>query len=382
MPISVFTGMAGTMRLQNLIFNLKDNPNLRITNFIINSENSEEPENKIYEDKVKKICFNYTLKNPIKIILLSFSIISNLRYLYSRNFHNVIYNYGYPNIKNFLIFIGAKSIGYKIVFDIVEDNQTIKKYKSILSAIKIRSSIFLFNHIYWFADGAIAISQHLLQKLVQVSNNRFPVIHIPISINSAIFNTSAHKIDNHDVIKIFYGGSYGNKDGIEFLLMAFDEIVEENPNCRLLLSGRGSERDMTAFMKLLKAVKNIKKVDYLGYLSYDEYIRQLQTADIVCMTRNGSSYANSGFPFKLGEMLASGKPVIASKVGDVSVYLDDQSALLVKPESVDELKSAIRYLILNKEKAFEIGIKGREVAFRNFDSKILAGTLYEFLINL
>ena len=43
-----------------------------------------------------------------------------------------------------------------------------------------------------------------------------------------------------------------------------------------------------------------------GFLLEDEYYKILPHSDVLLMTRINSKYANAGFPFKLGEYLASG----------------------------------------------------------------------------
>ena len=51
------------------------------------------------------------------------------------------------------------------------------------------------------------------------------------------------------------------------------------------------------------------------------------------MARPDSRQARGGFPTKLGEYLATGKPVCVTKVGEITVYLEDNvSAFLAEPE--------------------------------------------------
>jgi glycosyltransferase involved in cell wall biosynthesis len=101
------------------------------------------------------------------------------------------------------------------------------------------------------------------------------------------------------------------------------------------------------------------------------------------MNRVNSAYANAGFPFKLGEMLATEKPVIATKVGNISdLLINQENAILIEPNSIDELSDAIKYLISNPEKAKNIGIKGKHIAKENFDSDIISIKLAKFLMEL
>ena len=101
------------------------------------------------------------------------------------------------------------------------------------------------------------------------------------------------------------------------------------------------------------------------------------------MTRIDLDYAHAGFPFKLGEYLASGRPVIASRVSDVDRFLADRSnAVLVRPGDSGELAEAIEYLLDNPEAASSIGQRGREVAVSLFDYKSQGQALLSFLRNM
>lgn len=379
MPISVFNGMAGTMRLQNLITYLLEYPLLSISNFIITNQNSDKG-NSVLSNKVSNQVFLFDLKRPFLSLKYFFSIIKQLFKYYKKDQNNLIYHYGYPSIKNILLLVIIRILGYKLIFDIVEDNTKIEKYKSILSKIKVRSSIFLFNHLYWFADGAIGISQHLVETLKKVSLGKFPVIHIPITINPSIFEKNDKFSNTKTGIEIFYGGSFGEKDGLKFMLKAFDEIAKLYPNVSMKLSGKGLKRDMDKFYHLFDQVKFKSRIEYLGYISYEDYIYHLKGADILCMTRNSSSFANAGFPFKLGEMLATGKPVVVSNVGDVNLYLENRvNALVINPESVDLIVNAIKYIINNKEDARKIGDNGKSTSMKYFNSELHSLELLKFI---
>jgi glycosyltransferase involved in cell wall biosynthesis len=98
------------------------------------------------------------------------------------------------------------------------------------------------------------------------------------------------------------------------------------------------------------------------------------------MTRIKSDHAATGFPFKLGEFLATGKAVIATNVGDVSKYLlNDVNSIVISPNSSDQIVSAITSLIENPEKIKQLGAKGRETAETFFDSQKTSATFHQVL---
>ena len=56
----------------------------------------------------------------------------------------------------------------------------------------------------------------------------------------------------------------------------------------------------------------------------------MRTAGAFALPREDALFSRAGFATKLGEYLASGRPVIASATGDVELYLkDDVDAFLV-----------------------------------------------------
>ena len=101
------------------------------------------------------------------------------------------------------------------------------------------------------------------------------------------------------------------------------------------------------------------------------------------MTMINSKYANAGFPFKLGEMLATGKPVLATKVGDVNNFLENMvSAILVEPNSAEGIAKGLKFIIENPHQAMTIGLNGKGKALEYFDSDKISIKLRAFLNQL
>jgi len=380
--ISIFSGMAGTKRLNNFATNLKKR-NITINNLIFKKKTIKQ-ELKLKGEKNGIVFLNiqYSLFNIFSIIIFYFKGFKFIKNQYIKSKKNIYYNYGYPNIRNVPLIIWAKILGYKILFDIVEDNFSIKHFKSLAAKIKNFSSQFFFKRIFWLANGAIAISTYLENQLIKISKGKFSVINIPISILKKNFNIETPLKEHNVEVKIFYGGSFGEKDGLKYLLEAFERVADQFPESKLILTGKGSKSDMELFFKELKCLKNKNKIECLGYVDENKYYRIINSVDMHCMTRINTPFANAGFPFKLGEMLASGKPVIVSKVGDIPVVIKQNEAILIEPESVEELVRAISYLINNKKEAYEIGNKGKKLAYKLFDADILSKQLYNFLLKI
>ncbi|RZK25175.1 MAG: glycosyltransferase [Flavobacterium sp.] len=205
---------------------------------------------------------------------------------------------------------------------------------------------------------------------------------MPVTVNFKYFQNTPTEVDRSN-LKIFYGGSFGEKDGIEYLISAYGRICESYPNVKLVLTGKGMGQDLVKVNSLIEKSSVKHNIIFPGYLETDSYYAFMNRADIFCMTRVNSKFANAGFPFKLGEFLATGKAVIATNVGDVPKYLSHNiNALLISPNSVDELVQSITTLIENPEKILQIGKLGRKTAEENFDTEKVSEKLFSIFKSL
>ena len=120
------------------------------------------------------------------------------------------------------------------------------------------------------------------------------------------------------------------------------------------------------------------KIIFKGFLSKDEYYNVLNECDIFCMTRINSQFANAGFPFKLGEFLATGKAVISTNVSDVNKFIrNGENALIIRPSSEDEIAEALIYILKNPILINKLGTEGRKTAELNFDSEKISLDLFQ-----
>jgi glycosyltransferase involved in cell wall biosynthesis len=375
---SCFYGMADSKRVRNLIDPLIKKNLVNVNNLIFKHEIKVPMEASGYIDNIKYKVIGYSLTNIFTVFSFFFNGFIFLKKTKQSNHKNIIYNYGGPNIQNILFILYGKLIGYKILCDIVEDNRYESRV-SFINTIKSKSSVFLLSYSKYFADSMIGISEHLFNRLLILSKSQIPVYLIPISVNLDNYKINSFKRCNKD-LKIFYGGTFTEKDGLEYLIGAFDEVAIKHKNIKLVITGTGVKSNMERVNDLINKAINKDKILYKGYLNSSDYFVMLNECDIFCMTRINSNYANAGFPFKLGEYLATGKAVIASTVGDVPKYLVNHvNAIVIMPNSIHQLADAISLLVENPDKIRSIGIEGRKTAESFFDSEKVSMILYSVL---
>lgn len=376
-PHSVNFGLAGTNRLQNVAYYLKKEGNVSIKNIALEDKSKlfNKDGEELFVKEYIELYYGPTIWNFI------IHIFKTLFFLYKfkeKKSKNVIYFYGYIDIKNFFFVKWAQLIGYKIIVDIVEDRETVTKFKSFFNKLKYKSSVYFLKKLNLFADGVIVISTHIENKI----RNYFPTIplfFLPVTINSNLF-ISKKENEGTKNITIFYSGSFNEKDGLAHLLEALSVIKNNGNRFTFVLSGKGSPQEMDLFQSIVTKLDLSDEVDYRGFLSRKDYMDILTNeADILCMTRINSPFANAGFPFKLGEFLATGKPVIASKVGDIEKYLNRDQAFFVEPGNSNEITNALENIIKDRETANQIGKKGKRAAMTHFDHARYSKSLKIFI---
>ena len=126
-----------------------------------------------------------------------------------------------------------------------------------------------------------------------------------------------------------------------------------------------------------------KRVIFTGLLSRNLVPAYLRHAVILTLARPASMVANAGFPSKLTEYLSTGKPVVATRVGEIDRYLTDNlNVFLSEPDSIDDFVSKLEFVLSNYDIALAVGNKGRELATTIFNYNYQAKRILSFVEGL
>jgi len=374
-------GMAGTKRIQNTISCLKTYTSISIHVVIMRQSSRKNSLAGVYEGIPYETVMGdlFRMKMVLKAPLLFAKARQVVKRIYRPAQKNILYIYGPPSFDNMPTILYARSIGYKIVFDIVEDDDLARDMlNNSWYRLKNLYICRVINRIGKIADGIVVISSHLEKKYRGLTSDTVPIHRMPISVDMDLYPEVPQRFGNP--MSILYCGSFDKKDGVPVLVSAFNRLAAKHGNIRLILTGVGADEDMRIVIKCVNDSPYKGRIIYKGYLDDADYYTTLRDADILCMPRIDIGFAQAGFPFKLGEYLATGKPVIASTVSDIPTLLKDrQEAMLVTPGSSDAIVEAAEFLINNPAVAFVIGAKGRAMAKSLFDYHVHSKPLYGFL---
>lgn len=174
---------------------------------------------------------------------------------------------------------------------------------------------------------------------------------------------------------VFVGRLAGVK-GVPVLLDALSRLAAEIPGLRVTLIGDGPER--AGLETRARELGLGETVRFAGYMSQDAVAEMLSDADALVLP----SFAE-GVPVTLMEAMASGLPVLATRVGGISELVEDGvSGYLVPPGNTGALTTRLRDLLGDARLRARMGAAGRAKVAADFNQQTEAARLARLMTPL
>jgi glycosyltransferase involved in cell wall biosynthesis len=165
---------------------------------------------------------------------------------------------------------------------------------------------------------------------------------------------------------IVYVGAICRLEGVDILIEAMKEIGAIIPDARLIIAGAvipdilpGSPPD---FMGLATKYEIADKVRFLGIIDKEAVRDLLAAADCLVMPKRDHEGNEAASPIKLGEYLASGRPVVASRVCGIEKWLKaGKEILFCQPGNSKSLARVITTVLKHPNWASCIAERGRPI---------------------
>lgn len=271
----------------------------------------------------------------------------------------------------------------KIFIELNEFNDFYKEEGQIGNALQLRKAEIenknLMNAVSKI-DLFAVMTKTLINHFKRMAKPDARFLHLPMTVDLSRFMTLIGNPNTYKKPYIAFSGTYTNvKDGVDILIHAFAQIVNDFPDYHLYLAGF-YHYDVSIQKKLIADYHLEEKITYLGVINKEQIPSFVFNADLLVLSRPDSRQAQGGFPTKLGEYLATGNPVCVTSVGEIPDYLEDNvTAFIAEPGSVDSFANGMKRALSNKENARRVGLNGRKVAEDNFSIEIQSKRLLQFL---
>lgn len=169
-----------------------------------------------------------------------------------------------------------------------------------------------------------------------------------------------------DDVVVLYAGAIVPEKGVSHLVRAFRQIEAEAPHAALVLVGGAqlwlspeSNATAMAYEAEVRALAQGGRVKLVGTLPRQRMPEAFVAADIVAVP---SIWADP-FPLVVCEAMAAGGAVVASNIGGIPEMVQHgHTGLLVPPDNVEQLATALRELYINRDLRHRLGAASRAQA--------------------
>ncbi len=242
---------------------------------------------------------------------------------------------------------------------------------------------WLLRKVYANARAVVSISQFTRDQLAAfgVDGRNVAVVYPGATpadnVSNDVLDAARHRFMLEDCRVILAVGRLIPRKGQVTLVRALPRVLERFPNIRLVIVGQGPT--VSEVSREANRLDVREHVLVPGRLEDDEVAALYALCDVFALpTGVGEGGQVEGFGLVFSEAHAHGKPVIAGRSGGVpEAVLDEETGLLVKPDSPDALAEALIRLFEDPALARRLGEDGRrrveeELNWSEFTRRVLA----------
>ncbi len=209
------------------------------------------------------------------------------------------------------------------------------------------------------ASALLLTSPAALNKVPAHSGVVHKIFSLQHGIDSKLFRQKETVDGSHNAFSILFLANISKKKGIFVLLEAFQKVLRQVPICRLIIAGGGPEFDNVR--RTLTALNLTSSVDLLGPVTRLKAVELMRDCGLYCLPSLGEPFATT-----LIEAMSCGKPVVATNAGGIPYLLPPNGGVLVRPDDVDGLATALLQIVTNEELRREMGNNNRKQVEKSF----------------
>ena len=195
------------------------------------------------------------------------------------------------------------------------------------------------------AGAVTAVSADMKSRVLSLGArpDRVHVIPNGVSINEFELCEGRRRRAYDSQPYILYLGRLIKTKGVDVLIRAFAEICKDHPTLSLKIAGDGAE--MEALKELARSLYMSEHINFLGTVRGESKVCLLSGAlFLACPSREES------FGIVNLEAMASGLPVVATKIGGIlDVIQDGENGFLIEPDDAGQLTEKMRLLLESHE---------------------------------
>ncbi len=237
---------------------------------------------------------------------------------------------------------------------------------------------FLDGFIPRLSNYSVAVSEDLADN---IRKSGFPkVSYLPMIVDtSTIIGGNGTKFRERYNLNgnpvVLYTGVVDEFQGIDNLLKSMTIVAREMPSAKLILAASiPNEIQFNKHVALAQELGLMNSIVFLESFPFHELIHLIAASDVTAIPRGECA----GFPMKLLNYMAAGKPVAAMR-GSAKILEDGKNGLVA--DTWEELGEKILLLLKNKELSRKLGEAGR-LELAKFAPDVVAEKMEQIYMSL
>jgi glycosyltransferase involved in cell wall biosynthesis len=176
-------------------------------------------------------------------------------------------------------------------------------------------------------------------------------------------------------------GSISYRKGIHVAIQSFKQVLNKFPDSHFIIAGSGEyEKEIDSLVDVLNLKDHVSRFSWLNH----EEARDLFSVSGVFLY---PSIPHKGweeqFGYSVVEAESMGVPVVATRSGSFEEVIEDnRTGILVKSESVEELRDSMLLLQGDLELRKNMSLAAREFVMNNFSHKSVAKKMEELFYSI
>jgi len=278
---------------------------------------------------------------------LDFLLMWRLFRLFRRKRIQVLHTHHFNQL--FYSVLAAKLLGIRIIH--TEHDTEIQKRPRLKLALRILSH-FCYRMVAIGSDIASMYEEQIGIPAAKIETVRAGVNLAKFDEDKATARQSL-RLKGQDQVAVIVARLFPEKNHL-LLLQAFAEVAQQVKAAHLLIVGEGTEQaSIEAKINRLNLQNNVQMLGVRRDVG-----RILAAADVFALSSD-----REGLPIAVLEAMAAGRPVVATRVGDLpEVVQDGVNGYLVPPGDAGALAEALIKLLSDDSHAAALGTQARTTA--------------------
>jgi glycosyltransferase involved in cell wall biosynthesis len=243
----------------------------------------------------------------------------------------------------------------------------------------LRPVVKLFELLEYWVLKTSAVVLTIGTELDEYVNGRNGCINYIRVENRSIYGLFSHenfqtakfheRLGLNNKLPIVYTGSFERYQGLDLLLMSVRRVVNEYPEAVFILVG-GDNGQVDHWKRAAQKFGVQDHCIFTGMVSLEESMEFMDAAEILLSPRT----RGLSVPLKIYSYLASGKPVVATRISAHTGLLNDDLAVIVD-STPEAFADGILLLLNDPQLRSRIGQKAQEFAREEFSHDRYIGRL-------